>query len=145
MNDMSRRNVLRHGAAATLIAVTAAGFTGLTSSGATARPVDSAAPRDPRDFDETYKGKKIKGEHDKANGKHKVHINGKKLGVTQIELPVALDSTATYTAVLSTVNHFDPIPLDEGNNRDGLKKLAKLAVDQLGDQELTHHADHPHP
>jgi hypothetical protein len=63
----------------------------------------------------------------------------------QVELPVAPDSTATYTAVLSTLNHFDPVPLDEGNNRDGLKKLAKLAVDQLGDQELTHDADHPHP
>ncbi|MFD0206215.1 MULTISPECIES: hypothetical protein [Saccharothrix] len=59
-------------------------------------------------------------------------------------MPVATDSTATYTAVISTLNHFDPIPLDEGRHRDGLKKLAKLAVDQLGDQELTHHADHSH-
>ena len=145
MNDISRRDVFRHGATAALIAVTAAGFAGVASSGAAAGPGRVAAPADPRDFEETYKGKKIKGEHDKANGKHKVHINGKKLGVVQVELPVEPDSTATYTAVLSTLNHFDPIPLDEGNNRDGLKKLAKLAVDQLGDQELTHDADHPHP
>lgn len=145
MNDISRRDVFRHGATAALIAVTAAGFAGLASSGATAGPSRVAALADPRDFEETYKGKKIKGEHDKDKGKHKVHINGRKLGVMQVELPVGPDSAATYTAVLSTLNHFDPIPLDEGNNRDGLKKLAKLAVDQLGDQELTHDADHPHP
>ena len=145
MNDLSRRDVFRHGATAALIAVTTAGFAGLASSGATAGPSRGASRADPRDFEEDYKGKKIKGEHDKANGKHKVHINGKKLGVVQVQLPVAPDSAETYTAVLSTLNHFDPIPLDEGNNRDGLKKLAKLAVDQLGDQELTHDADHPHP
>lgn len=140
MNHISRRDVLRRGATAALIAVGAAG---VASSGATAGQVRVAA--DPRDFEETYKGKKIKGEHDKDKGKHKVHINGRKLGVVQVELPVAPDSAVTYTAVLSTLNHFDPIPLDEGDNRDGLKKLAKLAVDQLGDQELTHDADHPHP
>ncbi|KOX34796.1 hypothetical protein ADK67_02405 [Saccharothrix sp. NRRL B-16348] len=144
MNDISRRDVFRHGATAAVLVATAAGFASLASSGATAGPGRVAAA-DPRDFEETYKGKKIKGEHDKDKGKHKVHINGKKLGVMQVELPVAPDSTATYTAVLSTLNHFDPVPLDEGNNRDGLKKLAKLAVDQLGDQELTHDADHPHP
>jgi hypothetical protein len=145
MNDLSRRDLFRHGATAALVAATAAGFAGLASSGATAGPNRAAAPADPRDFEETYKGKKIKGEHDKANGKHKVHINGKKLGVVQVELPVRPDSAETYTAVLSTLSHFDPIPLDEGNNRDGLKKLARLAVDQLGDQELTHDADHAHP
>lgn len=142
MNDLSRRDVFRHGATAALIAVTAAGFAGLASSGATAGTSRLAA--DPRDFDEDYKGKRIKGEHDKEHGKHQVHINGRKLGVVQIELPVGPDSAETYTAVLSTLNHFDPIPLDEGDNRDGLKKLAKLAVDQLGDQELTHDADHGH-
>ncbi|XVS68002.1 tyrosinase family oxidase copper chaperone [Actinosynnema sp. CA-299493] len=145
MNDFSRRDVFRHGATAALVAVTAAGFAGLASSGAAAGPGRVAALADPRDFEEDYKGKKIKGEHDKANGRHKVHVNGKKLGVVQVQLPVAPESTATYTAVVSTLNHFDPIPLDEGDNRDGLKKLAKLAVDQLGDQELTHDADHPHP
>ncbi len=144
MNDISRRDVLRHGATVALIAVTATGIAGLASSGATAGPNRVATLADPRDFEENYKGKKIKGEHDKHKGKHKVHINGKKLGVAQVELPVEPDSTATYTAVISTLNHFDPIPLDEGDNRDGLKKLARLAVDQLGEQELTHHADHAH-
>lgn len=128
---MSRRNAFRHAAVAL---------------GAAAAVLGYAVPQpDPRDFEEIYKGKKIKGEHDKANGKHKVHINGRRLGVMQIELPVAPGSTETFTAVVSTLNHFDPIPLDEGNNRDGLKKLAKLAVDQLGDQELTRHAEHSHP
>jgi hypothetical protein len=129
MDGLSRRDVLRYGAAATLVTLSTTGTRG---------------PGDQRDFDETYKGKKIKGEHDKAQGKHKLFINGKKLGVMQIELPVAAGSAETYTAVISTISHFDPIPLDEGNNRDGLKKLAKLAVDRLGDQELTAHADHSH-
>ncbi|MCE7001130.1 tyrosinase cofactor [Saccharothrix sp. S26] len=142
MNDISRRDVFRHTATAALIVVGAAGF---ASSSALAGPNRAALLADPRDFEETYKGKKIKGEHDKDKGKHKIHINGKKLGVVQIELPVAPDSAATYTAVLSTLNHFDPVPLDEGEHRDGLKKLARLAVDQLGDQELTADADHSHP
>ncbi|GAB2967756.1 tyrosinase family oxidase copper chaperone [Saccharothrix stipae] len=146
MTELSRRDVLRRGATAALVAAATVGFVTAAPSSTMADPHGprAQAPADPRDFEENYKGKKIKGEHDKANGKHKVHINGKKLGVMQIELPVAPDSTETYTAVVSTLNHFDPIPLDEGNNRDGLKKLAKLAVDQLGDQELTHHADHTH-
>jgi hypothetical protein len=145
MTDMSRRDAFRHGAAAVVAAVTAIGYTNLTSPGALADQDHRPLPADPRDFEETYKGKKIKGEHDKVNGKHKVHINGRKLGIQQIELPVAPGSPETYTAVISTLNHFDPIPLDEGKNRDGLKKLAKLAVDQLGDQELTNDAAHPHP
>ncbi|QFZ18982.1 tyrosinase family oxidase copper chaperone [Saccharothrix syringae] len=141
MTNMTRRDVLRYTATAALVTATAAGYANLTASGAAA---DQGAPTDPRDFEEDYRGKKIKGEHDKANGKHKVHINGRKLGVAQVELPVAPESTATYTAVISTVNHFEPIPLDEGPHKDGLKRLAKLAVDQLGDQELTQHADHEH-
>lgn len=149
MTEITRRDAFRHGAAAVVVAAAAMGYATLAPPGASAgpdhRPLPADPPPDPRDFDETYKGKKIKGEHDKANGKHKVHINGRKLGVVQIQLPVAPDSTKTYTAVLSTLNHFDPIPLDEGNNRDGLKKMAKLAVDQLGDQELTRDAEHPHP
>jgi hypothetical protein len=149
MTDITRRAAFRRGAAAVVVAVTAIGSANLTSSSAVAGPNDRRVPADPppdpRDFDEVYKGKKIKGVHDKANGKHKVHINGRKLGVQQIELPVAPDSTETYTAVVSTLNHFDPVPLDEGKHRDGLKKLTKLAVDQLGDQELTGHAEHPHP
>jgi hypothetical protein len=148
MTNMTRRDAFRHGAAAVVVAAAAMGYADLTSPRASASPnggrVPAEPPNDPRDFEEFYKGKKIKGEHDKVNGKHKVHINGRKLGVTQIELPVAPDSAETFTAVVSTLNHFDPIPLDEGAHRDGLKKLAKLAVDQLGDQELTADADHPH-
>jgi hypothetical protein len=149
MTEMTRRDAFRRGAATVVAAATAVGYAGLTSPEAAAGEKGGRAaatpPPDPRDFEEVYKGKKIKGEHDKAHGKHKVHINGRKLGVTQIELPVAPGSAETFTAVLSTLNHFDPVPLDEGAHRDGLKKLAKLAVDQLGDQELTPDADHPHP
>ncbi|MEU4746693.1 tyrosinase family oxidase copper chaperone, partial [Actinosynnema sp. NPDC023658] len=109
-----------------------------------ARGRSGPGPADPRDFEENYKGKRIKGEHDRDKGRHKVHINGRKLGVAQVELPVGPGSAATFTAVISTVSHFYPIPLDEGDHRDGLRKLARLAVDQLGDQELTPDADHPH-
>jgi hypothetical protein len=132
-----------------VVAAGAMGYASLTAPDATAspngRPVPATPPSDPRDFEEFYKGKKIKGEHDKVHGNHKVHINGRKLGVTQIELPVEPGSPETFTAVVSTLNHFDPILLDEGAHRDGLKKLAMLAVDQLGEQELTSDADHPHP
>ena len=149
MTDMTRRDAFRHGVAAVVVAATAIGYATATAAPATAgphdKPLPAAPPEDPRDFDEFYRGKKIKGEHDKANGKHKVHINGRKLGVEQIELPVAPGSTETYTAVVSTLNHFEPIPLDEGTHREGRKKLAKLAVDQLGDQELSNNAEHPHP
>ncbi|RJL35896.1 tyrosinase family oxidase copper chaperone [Bailinhaonella thermotolerans] len=153
MDGISRRDVFRYGATATL-ATAAAGVAafapGRTAAAPTPAPTPTSTatptpgPADPRDFEENYKGKKIKGEHDKARGKHKVHINGKKLGVMQLELPVAPGSAETYTAVVSTISHFEPIPLDEGNNRDGLKKLARLVVDRLGDQELTPHADHSH-
>jgi hypothetical protein len=143
MTDMSRRDVFRHGATALLVTA-AFGHVSSSSSAATTGSNRTATSPDPRDFDEIHKGKKITGQHDVVHGKHKVHINGRKLGVTQIELPVGPGSSATFTAVVSTLNHFDPVPLDETSNRDGLKKLAKLAVDQLGDQELTHDADHHH-
>jgi hypothetical protein len=149
MTDMTRRDAIRHGAAAAVVAASAIAFGNPALAGAVAgqsdKPVPPDPPPDPRDFDEVYKHKKIKGQHDKAHGNHKVFINGRKLGVEQIELPVAPGSTETYTALLSTLNHFDPIPLDEDEHRDGLKKLAMLAVDQLGDQELTPEAEHVHP
>ncbi|WP_199443469.1 tyrosinase family oxidase copper chaperone [Umezawaea beigongshangensis] len=144
MTDISRRDVFRHGAAAVLVTATAFGYVTSSSSVGRTGSRERSAAADPRDFEEVYKGKKIKGEHDRANGQHRVHINGRKLGVAQVQLPVSPTSTETFTAVISTVNHFEPVPLDETNNRDGLKKLAKIVVDQLGDQELTRDADHHH-
>jgi hypothetical protein len=149
MTLITRRDAFRRGGVV-VVAATAMGCRAHpTSPGASANrnggAVSPEPPPHPRDFEEFYKGKKIKGEHDEANGRHEIHINGRKLGVVRIQLPVGPGSPETYTAVLSTLNHFDPVPLDEGANRDGLRKLAKLAVDQLGDQELTGEAEHVHP
>jgi hypothetical protein len=116
--------------------------------GPAAGPHGAAPPaeKDPRDFDTVYRGKKIKGEHDKATKKHKVSINGRKLAVVEIEVPVAEDAPGTATAVISALTHFEPFLLDEGAHKDGLLKMTRKAVDTLGDAELTDlaGAEHDH-
>lgn len=148
---MNRRTVLRYGTAAAAAAATTAAVSGVVASG-----LASAArlpEPDKRDFDEEYKGKRIKGVHEKANGdnigkpkKHKITINGRKLSLMEIQIPAAEESAAVITAVISSINHYEPIPLDEKDNADGLKKLAKKAVDAIHDEELTDFAavDHGH-
>ncbi|WP_344168194.1 tyrosinase family oxidase copper chaperone [Pilimelia columellifera] len=141
---MNRRDLLRYSAAAAVATATAAGVANLAAPGLAAS--DKPTAKDDRDFELDYKGKKIKGTHDKANKKHKVTINGKKLAVMELELPAAEDSAATITAVISALTHYEPFQLDEKDNRQGLKKLAQKAVDVLGDEELTPLAgeDHEH-
>lgn len=142
MSDLNRRDLLRYGAASATAAATVAGATYVGPGATAARP----APDDPRDFDVEHKGKKIKGTHDKANKKHKITINNKKLGLMVIALPAGEDSKETVDAVISSLNHYEPILLDEKGNKDGLLKLAKKAVETLGDAELTDLAggDHAH-
>ncbi|HEX5741847.1 MAG TPA: tyrosinase family oxidase copper chaperone [Pilimelia sp.] len=141
MSSLPRRDVLRYSAATAVVAATA---TGVSTAGATDVAAQKSAPPDSRDFDENYKGKKIKGVHDKGTKKHTVTVNGKKLAVMEIELPVAENSTATVTAVLGALTHWEPFVLDEGNHKDGLKRLAQKTVDTLGDAELSDFADHDH-
>jgi hypothetical protein len=138
MPEFNRRRVLRYGVAAAIVTTSAVSAQGLASAGAP--PPD----KDPRDFDTSYKGKKIKGEHDKAGKKHRVSINGQKLAVVELELPAGPDSTATVTALISALTHYEPVPLDEGSHRDGLLKLTRKAVDALGDEELSPLAGEEH-
>ncbi|GGK15268.1 hypothetical protein GCM10010124_04860 [Pilimelia terevasa] len=139
---LDRRDLLRYGAASAAAAATAAGASYVTSGATAATP----APDDPRDFDQEYKGKKIKGVHDKGNKKHKVSINGKKLGIMVLQVPVAEDSRETMDVAISALTHYEPFPIDERDKKDGLLKLAKKAVETLGDAELTDLAgdDHDH-
>ena len=146
MTHTNRRNVLRYGAAGAVTAATAAvAAPGL--AGADPRAV-RAAPADPRDFDETYKGKKIKGKHN-ARGNDELHINDKKLALTAVEtLFVPEDGSAPHVAVgyISALNHYDPVEIDQDKNKDGLKRMARKAVDILGDLELSDEAalEHHH-
>ena len=146
MADMKRRDALRYSAAGAVAVVTAAaGMQGLAVSESAAAP-QRAAATDLRDFDEVYKNKKIKGKHN-AGGKHELHINNKKLELSAIEtLFVPEDGSKPYVGVgyISAVNHYDPVEVDNGKHQDGLKKLAKKAVDTLGEFELTDEAAQAH-
>ncbi|GGK05569.1 hypothetical protein GCM10010123_39360 [Pilimelia anulata] len=148
MSNVQRRDLLRYGMATAVTATAVVGVSQVAFGATGEQPggAAAAAADDPRDFDKTYKGKKIKGLHDKANKKHKLTINGKKLGIMVIEVPVGPDSKETQLALLSTLTHYEPFPLDEKDKKDGLLKLAEKAVDTLGDAELTDLAgdDHDH-
>ena len=146
MVDMNRRDALRYGVAGAVTAATAAAaMQALTAAESTAAP-QSAADPDPRDFDEVYKGKKIKGKHN-GGGVHELHINNKKLALTAIStLFVPEDGSATHVGVgyISAVNHYDPVEVDDDKNKDGLKKLARKVVDTLGEFELSDEAAQAH-
>ncbi|GAA4607519.1 hypothetical protein BJY16_006374 [Actinoplanes octamycinicus] len=160
MSTLTRRDVLRYAAAATAVTGGVVGAQTLSASGSSAQPpAGAAAPADPRDFELEYRGKKIKGVHGggaagalrstqdalRSRQPHQVHINGRKLAVMQIELP-SPDGTGVVLGFISAVNHYEPVLIDQDKNRDGLLKLARRAVDVLGDSELTAlaGADHNH-
>ncbi|GIF15858.1 tyrosinase family oxidase copper chaperone [Actinoplanes teichomyceticus] len=146
MSHLSRRAVLRYAAAATAVTGGVVGAQALSAAGS---PPAAAASTDPRDFELDYRGKKIKGVHGIGTGRsrqpHQVYINGRKLAVMAIELP-ATDGTGVSVGFISALNHYQPVLIDEGENRDGLLVLARRAVDALGDGELTDlaGADHDH-
>ncbi|WIM98611.1 tyrosinase family oxidase copper chaperone [Actinoplanes oblitus] len=160
MSTLSRRDVIRYAAAATAVAGGVAGAQALSTSGSSAQvPAGAAAPADPRDFELEYRGKKIKGVHgggahgaqlsargtSRSRQPHQVHIDGRKLAVMQIELP-SPSGTGVVLGFISALNHYEPVLIDEDKNRDGLLKLARRAVDVLGNSELTAlaGADHNH-
>jgi hypothetical protein len=149
MSTVTRRDLLRYGAAATAVVSGAVGAQALSTSGSAAQP-SAAQPgsTDPRDFDIEYRGKRITGAHGAANSRtssadskthqpHQVLINGRKLALMPIELPPAAGATARTVAFISALNHYEPVLIDEGPNAGGLRKLARRAVDVLGDTELT--------
>ena len=145
MSHLSRRDVLRYGAAAAVVAGAVAAPNLAGSSSAAPPAAEPAANRDPRDFEIEYRGKKIKGVHGsdgtskalRAGGHrpHEVYINDRKLAVMQIELPAA--GGGVSVGYISAVNHYEPVLIDADRHQDGLRKLAKRAVDVLGDAELT--------
>jgi hypothetical protein len=149
MAKTNRRDVLRYGAAGAVTAATAVvAAQGLANADPGSGLGKSAAPADPRDFDETYKGKKIKGKKG-PNGKDELRIDDKKLAVTIINtLFIPDDGAAPYVGVgyISAMNHYDPVEIDEGKHQDGLKKLARKIVDNLGTLELSDEAalEHSH-
>jgi hypothetical protein len=146
MTKTNRRDVLRYGAAGVVTAATAAvAAPGLAGADPRAGRGD-AAPADPRDFDETYKGKKIKGKHN-PRGNDELHINNKKLTVTVVNtLFVPEDGSEPHVGVgyISAVNHYDPVEIDQDKNKDGLKRMARKVVDILGDLELSAEAAQEH-
>ncbi|GAA4952858.1 hypothetical protein GCM10025331_46940 [Actinoplanes utahensis] len=146
MTDMKRRDVLRYSAAGAVTAATAVVGIQAVAGPGSAVGGEKAAAADPRDFEETYKGKKIKGKHN-AGGKDELHINNKKLALTVIStLFIPEDGSEPYVAnaYISAVNHYDPVEIDNDKNKEGLKKLAKKVVDMLGDLELSDEAAKAH-
>ena len=147
MAKTNRRDVLRYGAAGAVTAATAVvAAQGLASAHPGAHLGGAADPPDPRDYDETYKGKKIKGRHD-PRGKDELHINNKKLAVTVIStLFIPEDGSAPHVGLgyITALNHYDPVEIDDGKHKDGLKKLAMKIVDNLGGLELSDEAAQEH-
>ena len=150
MANVSRRDVLRYSAAgATTVATAAVAVQVLTAAGSAAGPQQAAGP-DPRDFDEKYKKKKITAKHGRgASAKHELKINDRKLAVTAIStLFVPEDGSPPYVGIglITAINHYDPVEIDDDRHKDGLKKLAKKVVDILGPAELSDEAaqDHHH-
>jgi hypothetical protein len=159
MAKTNRRDVLRYGAAGAVTAATAV-IAGQELASADPPPgpgdkknlpggvKDLTNLLDPRDFDELFKGKKIRGLHN-LRGRKELMINNRRLALTEIKtLFVPADGSPPYVGVgwISALNHYDPVEIDDSRNRDGLRKLAKKVVDILGDFELADAAaqDHAH-
>jgi hypothetical protein len=150
MSTVTRRDLLRYGAAATVVVSGAVGAQALSTASSAAQP-SAAQPgsTDPRDFDIEYRGKRITGSHGPADNSlvtvasgrarepHQVLINGRKLALMPIELPPSAGVPAGTVAFISALNHYEPVLVDGGQNSGGLLKLARRAVDVLGDTELT--------
>ncbi|MEU8661579.1 tyrosinase family oxidase copper chaperone [Actinoplanes philippinensis] len=158
MAKTNRRDVLRYGAAGAVTAATAVvagqelasadpppGLDGVTS-GLKDTLDGLKTPLDPRDFDELFKGKKIRGLHG-LRGRNELMINNRRLALTEIEtLFVPADGSPPYVGVgwISALNHYDPVEVDTRRNREGLRKLARKVVDILGDNELAPSAAQEH-
>jgi hypothetical protein len=160
MTDMKRRDVLRYSAAGAVTAATAtlAGTEALAGPDRSDMTADrrndrnkKADPWDPRDFDELYKGRRIRGRHllgSLLRGQDELFVGNRKLALTTIStLFFPADGSAPYVATgyISAINHYDPVEIDNDRRRDGLKRLGRKIVDILGDCELgeesarTHH------
>jgi hypothetical protein len=172
MTDMKRRDVLRYSAAGAVTAATAtlAGTQALAGPDRSDLPADSTRkdlpadrtrkdlpadrkkgdPWDPRDFDEYYKGRRIRGRHllgSLLRGQDELFIGNRKLALTTIStLFFPADGSEPYVATgyISAINHYDPVEIDDNRRRDGLKRLGKKIVDILGDLELSDESGKAH-
>jgi hypothetical protein len=152
MADLKRRDVLRYSAAGAVTATTALVAAQSLASADPAGPDKAAGaakpdgPWDPRDFDELYKGRKIRGRY-LGRGKDELLINNKRLAITLITtLFVPEDGSPEYVGqgYISAINHYNPIEIGETKNRDGLKKLAQKVCDMLGDLNISDEATKAH-
>jgi hypothetical protein len=149
MANMSRRDILRYGAAgAVTVGAAAVTVQAATAAAGAATGPQQAAADDPRDFDEDYKDKRIKGKHN-ANGagKHDLKINKQKLAISAIStLFIPKDGSEPYVGrgYITALNHYDPVEFDDDKKKDGLKRLAMKVVDILGKDELTAEAAQEH-
>jgi hypothetical protein len=155
MTDMKRRDVLRYSAAGAVTAATAtlAGTQALAGPDRSDLPADRTKkgdPWDPRDFDEFYKGRRIRGRHllgSLLRGQDELFIGNRKLALTTIStLFFPADGSEPYVATgyISAINHYDPVEIDNDRRRDGLKRLGKKIVDILGDLELSDESGKAH-
>lgn len=150
MAKTNRRDLLRYGAAGAVTAATAV-VAGQELASADPPPgpgdrADLTNQLDPRDFDEVFKGKKIRGRHN-LRGRKELLINNRRLALTEIRtLFVPSDGSPPYVAAgwISALNHYDPVEIDSTRNPDGLRRLAKKVVDILGDCELADGAAQEH-
>lgn len=143
MTDVRRRDVLRYSAAGAVTTATALyGVQALTGT----EPAEGKPRRDPRDFDEDYRGKRIRGRHF-GRGRDELHVNDKPLALTEVStLFVPEDGSAPYVAVgyISAINHYDPVEIDDVRTRDGLRRLGRRIVDRLGGLDLSDEAGKGH-
>jgi hypothetical protein len=159
MTDMKRRDVLRYSAAGAVTAATAtlAGTEALAGPDRTDMPADRPGDRnkkgdpwDPRDFDEFYRGRRIRGRHllgSLLRGRDELFIGNRKLALTTVStLFFPADGSAPYVATgyISAINHYDPVEIDNDRKRDGLKRLGKKIIDILGDLELSEESGKEH-
>ena len=142
MTDMNRRDVLRYGAAAAVAGTAAVSAPHYLQTSAAAPPQSGG---DGRDFAITYRGKRVIGAHS-PDKKHRVTINGKELGIMSFPTLFTGPDGREYVAegYVSALTHFEPVPIDDGAHRDGLRKIAERAVDILGDLELSDEAGNHH-
>lgn len=159
MTDMKRRDMLRYGAAGAVTAATATlvGTEALAGPDRSDMPADrrggrgkKADPWDPRDFDEVYRGRRIRGRHmpgTRLRNQDELFIGNRKLALTTIStLFFPADGSAPYVATgyISAINHYDPVEIDETRRRDGLRRLGQKVCDILGDNELSDESAQTH-
>ncbi|MEU5522995.1 tyrosinase cofactor [Streptomyces sp. NPDC047860] len=115
MPELSRRRALTTAASlATAAGVPSALAPSARAAGGAGRRQDS-----PADFDEVYRGRRIRGTSSAA-GSHHHHEPGYAVFVDDVELHVMRNADGSW---ISVVSHYDPVPSP--------RAAARAAVDEL--------------